>query len=132
MKLSICLFVFASSWKATNGFLPSQPRAFTAATTKTTTSSLNADVEHEKVSDYRKSMSVSRTGPDEIEVRTHDCISHTYISIWYYLPLQVMFIVFFVADFLTGYILSQFNLFSVEHRCDDEIRRKFTCQPRSH
>jgi hypothetical protein len=75
MKLSTFLFVFLSSWKATNAFLPLQPRAFTPATTKpTTSSSLNAFDGHENVADYRKGMSESRGGlamPGDVRTWLH-------------------------------------------------------------
>jgi hypothetical protein len=68
MKLSISLLVFLSSWKATNAFLPSQTRAFALATTKPTTSSLNADAEHDNVSEFRKGQ--RQGSPGAVEVRT--------------------------------------------------------------
>jgi hypothetical protein len=71
MKLSTFLFVFLSSWKATNAFLPLQARAFTLATTKpTTSSSLNSEAEHEHVADYRKGISESRKDGKPDDVRT--------------------------------------------------------------
>jgi hypothetical protein len=111
MKLSLFLFVFASPWKATNAFLPLQARAFAPATTKTTTSSssMNADsdAEHEKVSDYRKSMSQSRNGkarPDEVCTDTVQCL--------YYCSTIVVRFLFTVYQ-ITVSILSHLTVFLI-------------------
>ena len=70
MKLSIVLFVVLSSWKATNAFLPSQARAFTLATTTPTTSSssLNADAEHDNVSEFRKGQRQGSPAAGEVRI----------------------------------------------------------------
>jgi hypothetical protein len=94
MKLSICLCVFLSSWKATNAFLPSQARAFTLATTKpTTSSSLNADAEHENVSEFRKGQ---RQGSNaSIEVRALSYFVLYPIHIYIYIALDTFTVVSF-------------------------------------
>jgi hypothetical protein len=107
MTLSICLFVFLSSWKAANAFLPLQARAFTLATNKpTTSSSLNADAEHDNVSDFRKGQRIG--SPGSIEVRT--CI--LYFFVYPYCTRYLYDFVVFFHNYLT--ILSHF-LHSIEH-----------------
>jgi hypothetical protein len=94
-----------SSWKATNAFLPLQG-AFTLATNKpTTSSSLNADAEHDNVSDFRKGQRIG--SPGSIEVRTL-----LYFVVDPYCTRYLYDFVVFYHNYLT--ILSHF-LHSIEH-----------------
>jgi hypothetical protein len=108
MKLSIFLFVVLSSWKATNAFLPLQARAFTLATPKpTTSSSLNADAEHDNVSEFRKGQ--RQGSPAAGEVRTL-----LYFVLYSYAPDTFTALSFFII--LSHCIISLYiDLFSIEH-----------------
>lgn len=108
MKLSIFLFVVLSSWKATNAFLPSQARAFTLATTKpTTSSSLNADAEHDNVSDFRKGHRQGRNGAAEVRTLSYFLLCPYALDI----PLRWCH---FLSDYLT-LLLSHCIIRSIEH-----------------
>jgi hypothetical protein len=114
MKLSICLLVFLSSWKATNAFLPLQARAFTLATTKpTTSSSLNADSEHENVSDFRKGQRQGSNASIEVRASLYfvRSVSNIYIALDTLTVVAVVFLIRLSHRILSLYI----DFITLEH-----------------